>query len=110
MVSDEAAVTVNHMILCTYIHAALPTTREILDLTWNYRAKWKFIGIVLDIDVGTLDAIYGNNRKVEECLVDMIDHWLRNAKPRPTRDAMIMALKSRYVLSTEGNCHHIAIH
>ena len=99
-----------------YIHTALLTTndtREILDLTWNYRAKWKFIGTELEIDVaspGTLDAIDANNKTVEDCLREMINHWLRSAKPKPTRHAITMALQSRCVSGTAGNCHCVLSH
>ena len=74
-----------------------------LDLTWDYRASWKLIGIELGIDTGTLNAINLNNKMVEDCLVGMIDHWLRNEKPRPTRDAITMALQSKCVSSVVGN-------
>ena len=68
-----------------------------LDLTWDYRAKWKFIGIELDIDGGTLDAIEANYKMVEDCLREVIIHWLRNAKTKPTRDAITTALRSERV-------------
>ena len=68
--------------------------REVLDLTWNYRAKWKFLGIELGIDIGTLDAIEKNNREVEDCLVQLLSKWLRS---KATRSAMTKALQSRKV-------------
>ena len=79
--------------------------KEILDLTWNCCARWRFIGIELGIDVGTLDAINVNNRKVEDCLREMITIWLRRHKPKPSRHAIITALQSGRVSSTVGNCH-----
>ena len=84
---------------------ALLSINEILDLTWQYRARWRFIGIELGIDEGTLDAIDKNERKVEDCLREMITHWLRNNKPKPLRHAISTALQSRRVSSTVGNCH-----
>lgn len=77
--------------------------REVLDETWNYRAKWRFIGIELGIVAGTLEAIEVNCRKVEDCLCEMITIWLRCVNPRPTRSAMKAALQSERVLSTTGN-------
>ena len=78
--------------------------REMIDLTWDYRAKWMFIGIELGIDASTLDAIKANHRNVEECLTDMINRWLRSDKPRPTRAAISAALQSGRVLGSTGSC------
>ena len=74
-----------------------------LDLTWNYRARWRFIGIELGIDEGTLDAIDKDNRRVEDCLREMITLWLRGCKPEPSRHAITTALQSGRVSSTVGN-------
>ena len=84
---------------------ALLTTEnqnEVLDLTWKYRARWRFIGIELGIDESDLDAIYENNRKVEDCLRKMITVWLRGSKPKPSRHAITKALQSERVSSTVG--------
>ena len=78
-------------------------TREIIDLAWDHRARWKLIGTELGIDTGTLDAIDANNKKVEGCLNDLISGWLRNSKARPTRAAVIAVLKSEYILSAAGD-------
>ena len=83
------------------MHVAFPSLKEILDLTWNYRARWRFIGIELGIDEGTLDAINENNRKVEDCLREMMTLWLRD-KPKPSRRAITTALQSGRVSSTAG--------
>ena len=72
-------------------------------MTWNYRARWRFIGIELGINEGTLDAIDEDNRKVEDCLREMITRWLRRCKPKPSRHAISMALKSGRVSRTVGN-------
>ena len=80
--------------------------REILDQMWNYRARWRFIGIQLGIDTGTLDAIEADHRKVEDCLSKLINVWLRDVSPRPTRSAMKAALQSERVLSGAGNHVH----
>ena len=90
------------------IHAVLLTTkniREIIDLTWPYRASWKLIGIELGIDSGTLDAINENNKKVEGCLTELITSWLKNTEPTPTRAAITAVLKSEKVSSAVGNYH-----
>ena len=84
---------------------SIENLKEILDLTWNCRARWRFLGIELGIDEGTLDAINENNRRVEDCLREMITIWLRNDKPKPSRHAISTALQSGRVSSTVGNCH-----
>ena len=71
--------------------------REVLDLTFPYRAKWRRIGIQLGIDIGKIDAIEANRRMVEDCLTDLISHWLRNTKPKPTRGALTAVLQSEHV-------------
>ena len=92
-----------------YTHAALLSTdnmREMLDLTWDYRAKWRFIGIQLGIDSGTLEAIDANNNgKVEGCLAELINHWLCNNDPRPTRGAIISAIKSKLVATSDAGIY-----
>ena len=80
--------------------------REVLDEMWKYRARWRFIGTELGIDTGTLDAIDVDHRKVEDCLNKLINVWLRDVNPRPTRTAMKAALQSERVLSGAGNCVH----
>ena len=70
---------------------------------WDYRARWKFIGIQLDIDTGTLDAIEKDCKTVDDCLLRMIKGWLRNS-PRPTvtRESIRVALQSKHVSNAEG--------
>ena len=70
--------------------------REVLDLTWDYRDKWMFIGIALGIDMETLQAIDRNNKDVEDCLVQLVIVWLRGSKA--TRSALTTALQSRQVI------------
>ena len=70
---------------------------EVLDRFWNYRAKWRVIGIELGIDIGTLDAIDVKHRNTEDCLADLIGCWLRGNNPRPTRSTLTMVLQSKHV-------------
>ena len=70
--------------------------KEVLDEMWDYRARWKSIGIELCVDTGTLDEIEKDYRKVNDCLQEMIKHWLRNS-PRPTRENIKVALQSKPV-------------
>ena len=68
---------------------------------WDYRAKWKFIGIQLDVDTGTLDAIEKDCKTVDDCLLRMIKGWLRNS-PRPTREIIREVLRSKLVSNAAG--------
>ena len=69
---------------------------------WEYRAKWRFIGITLGIDTGTLDAIETDNRRVEGCLIEMITTWLKSVNPMATRSAMKTALQSKHLTNQTG--------
>ena len=76
--------------------------REILDLTWPHRARWKLIGIELGIDIGTLDAIEKDRRIAQDCLSELICTCLRSV-PRLTRAALTAVLKSERILSAAGS-------
>lgn len=82
---------------CTHIALTPGNMKEMLDLTWEYRSKWKFIGIELGINTGTLDALDTDNKKAEQCLTELINLWLRGRNPKPTRSAMKEALQSSHV-------------
>ena len=71
---------------------------------WNHRARWKFVGVELGIDMGTLDAIEKDYKMADDCLLRMINGWLRNC-PRPTREAIRVALRSKHVSNAAGNYH-----
>ena len=77
-------------------------TKEVLDMMWDYRARWKFIGIQLQIDNSKLDVIETDYRKVDDCLREMITYWLTNS-PRRTRETIKVALQSKLVSSAAGN-------
>ena len=77
---------------------SIKDAKEIMDLIWKYRAQWRSIGTGLGIDEGTLDAISKDERKVGDCLREMINTWLRNTHPMPTRSALKAALDSGCVM------------
>ena len=86
--------------VCVYVamvDLTVSNLRELLDLTWDYRARWRFIGIQLGIDAGTLDAINVNHKTVEECLSDMLKQWLNGTEC--TKSALDKALLSPQVAS-----------
>ena len=64
---------------------------------WDARAKWHNIGLELDIDPGTLDAIKTNNEDVEDRFRAMLITWLKMVQPKPTLAALAEALQSRTV-------------
>ena len=88
---------IHHSVLLTPENA-----REILDLTWPHRAKWKLIAIDLGIEIGTIDAIEENHKRVEGCLTELIFTWLRATNPRPTHAAITAVLSSQH-LRAAGN-------
>ena len=72
--------------------------REVLDVFWDYRMKWKMIGMELGIDMDTLDSISVSNRNAEDSLVELIGVWLRRSNPVPTRTVMDAVLQSSRVV------------
>ena len=71
---------------------------------WKYRAKWKLIGMELRIEPGDLEAIEGNNRTVEDALLEVIKLWLRRLNPKPTRTVLTAVTRSK-LLVTEAEAH-----
>ena len=67
--------------------------REVLDCFWDYRAKWKLIGIELGIDSGTLDSINMNERYVENCLIELIKVWLRGRTATVSKMSTVLQSK-----------------
>ena len=59
------------------------------------RAKWKNIGIELEVDMGTLNTIEEHCRSdPDKCLPEMLDHWLKQVNPSPSWEALAEALGS----------------
>ena len=59
------------------------------------RANWKNIGIELEVDMGTLNAIEEHCRNnPDKCLPKMLDHWLKQVDPPPSWEALAKALES----------------
>ena len=70
--------------------------REVVEFFWDFRSQWKFIGLELGIDMGTLDSIERTQRMVvEDSYLEMLKHWLKRATLTPTRSAMAAVLQSR---------------
>ena len=92
-----------HPHVCLAALLGIENAKEIIDLTWDYRARWRFIGRELGIDEGTLEAIAVDERKVDDRLSRVITTWLKKIKPKPTQSAIMAALKSEHVSGTEMN-------
>ena len=87
--------------MCTGL-LSIENSKDVIHLAWGYRAKWRYIGMELGIDAGTLDAIEANHRTVEDCLTSVINEWLRGSKLRPTMGAIKAALQSYHVSRITG--------
>ena len=68
--------------------------RKVQRAAWDARAKWYNIGLELEIDPGTLDAIKANNEDVEDRFRAMLTTWLKMVQPKPTLAALAEALQS----------------
>ena len=60
---------------------------------YEARAKWYDIGIELEIPTGTLKSIKSMYDSPAECLVEMLDTWLKQVDPKPSWRELINALE-----------------
>ncbi len=59
-----------------------------------FAGKWNQIGILLDMDPGTLEIIDINNpHDAIGCIICMIKEWLNRINPRPTWEKLVEATK-----------------
>ena len=72
-------------------------------MLWEYRAKWKLIGMELQVKSGDLDAIDVNNRKVEDALLEVIKLWLRRVDPKPTRTVLMAVTQSKLLEESQSD-------
>ena len=77
-------------------------SNEMIELAWDYRTEWRFIGRNLGIDDETLKAIEDDYRRVRDRLTEVINLWLKNNTPRPTRGALLAVLQSVHVFRNTG--------
>ena len=74
--------------------------REILDLTWNYRAGWRLLGVELGLDIDTLGIISEHNQTTAECLTVVIkfcDTFQRAIIKAFLSQRIMSAVKGKYV-------------
>ena len=71
--------------------------RKVVHMTWNYRAKWRSIGIALGIDTFIIEAISRTHVGVEHCLITLLGHWLEcRTKYSPSHCTLAKALLAHH--------------
>ena len=83
---------------------SIDSVRGVLDALWKYRAKWKLVGMELQIEPDDLDAIEVDTRTVADSLLEVIKLWLHRANPQPTRTVLTAVTQSK-LLVTEEEAH-----
>lgn len=76
---------------------------KVLTYVWDFRAKWKYIGLELSVELGTLDAIEKDNPKCEDCLREVIMRWIHAAEAPPTWIALDKAMQSKMITGSLVN-------
>ena len=64
---------------------------------YSIHHKWYNIGLQLHISFHVLDGIKANNRTTDECLTEMLKHWLTRDSPDPSWNELVEALFSEPV-------------
>ena len=59
--------------------------------------KWYFLGVQLQVPIGTLKCIKKENLSMNECLLEMLNDWLKCTDSPHTWIVLIKALESRPV-------------
>ena len=68
-------------------------------MLWKYRAKWRFVGIELQIESDDLDAIEVDKRTAADSLLEVIKVWLHRANPKPTRTVLTAVIRSKLLIT-----------
>lgn len=80
--------------------------RVVRGLLYRAREKWYDIGVELEIDVEELNIISSRFNDPAECLLHMLQLWLRSIDPLPTWNILAAALTAEAVheiaLAEEG--------
>ena len=75
----------------------LQDLKEVKNISWNARTKWREIGIQLKIDYETLNVIECDCDNVDSRFDKMLSTWLIQINPEPTWTRLSSALKSKPV-------------
>ena len=68
-------------------------------MLWKYRAKWKLVGMELQIESDDLNAIEIDKRTVADSLLEVINLWLHRANPKPTRTVLTAVTQSKLLVT-----------
>ena len=71
-----------------------PTLRQAFMILLSKSGLWRNIGVLLGLDnerLGKIDTEYRG--KSDDCLREMIDLWLKQVDPKPTRKALAEAVE-----------------
>ena len=75
----------------------LDDLNTVLEELYEARTKWYFIGLKLKVPVDTLDSIKTQSDDPNECLLQVLKHWLKMVDPKPMWEALVDALRGRLV-------------
>ena len=81
----------------THIYTGVLTVTDLHKVqkaAWDSRNEWYNIGLELNIDPGTLDAIRSDYAMTKDCFREMLTAWLKMVQPKPTLAALAEALQS----------------
>ncbi len=67
--------------------------KHVRRVIYDARAKWYDIGIELEIPTGTLKSIKSMYDSPADCLVEILDIWLKQVEPKPSWRLLITALE-----------------
>ena len=72
-----------------------PTLPTMLRILLPVCSRWMNIGIMLSLDHGCLTAIKTRCRGVpDDCLREMLNEWLQQVNPPPTKSALVSAVEN----------------
>ena len=78
---------------CAVGSGGTPSLKDLLKELKQVSSKWHNIGVMLNIDSGSLDSIETDNpRNCENCLREMLKVWLKQVNPAPSWQAIVEAL------------------
>ena len=60
--------------------------KNVFQMLYPARASWFNIGIILEVDINTLQAFEKDSDSVGETLVKVINHWLNNSIKKSWRE------------------------
>ena len=55
-------------------------------------SDWKHIGVQLKIPIGQLNTIKSDNDRAKDCLLEMLEVWLKMTAPPPSWELLVEAL------------------